>query len=666
MTFEIWASRVAFVKSLSASSWDGSGAMQGEYAGGSPRVGAVFFPGLENVRWEEQEISEIRLMLTYANAGGNWAKTLYLHEGSKAGAPSGNGGQMLRDYIGAAGTNGSAYSATRTVYFNAESNGTAFEGLKRWMLKGVYTLALYHDESAGSGKYSGNYLKITDARISVDYTPKGSSGILSRSEAQPGESITVAITPAEVSGRLTHRVCWKLGGAKSPEVTLPEGSLKASYVIPWEWLNQLPDSETGTAQCVLTTMVDDVERGKREISFTVNVPDGIGPVFEGVICPYGTENGYYQKLGAARITAENAKGQYGASISEIRITGSEGMDATGPEAVTEVFAQSGVHSYTVTATDSRGRTEAKNLTIAVQAVADPRILGFLVQRYEEYTDDDGKTSYRASPQGTRVWVTLSASCDPAGGNNVPGGEISSPSGVTPLPWNTGSGYATTENRALLGGEYDLNSAHDFTLTVKDRQTSVKATVRVESGYATMVIDPWGVSFGGYPDASEDEPQETFYRKAVFKGTTDGLIRYQRNRPVSTGKRWVDGRMIYVAAVALEGISGGVNKQVDTGITAQEVEQITDLRGCADTAGGYTKSLPFTSISGVDYSIHMEALQASDGAIRLSLITGREMVISRGIVYLEFTMPEEYERIFLYALHDEAGNRLTDENGVIFV
>ena len=153
-TFTSTASKLGFVTSLSSSTWNTRGAYQGQYTGYSgSRVGGIVFSTLRNVVWLDQNISEIRLKLTYAAAGYNNAKNLGIYVGKKD-TLSGTGASLLgssgdRTVIGTTiPSNGNAYNGTRTITFNTTTNSTAFTNLKSFLQNGTTkTLVLYKDET---------------------------------------------------------------------------------------------------------------------------------------------------------------------------------------------------------------------------------------------------------------------------------------------------------------------------------------------------------------------------------------------------------------------------------------------------------------------------------------------------------------------------------------
>lgn len=507
------ASQLGYVKKTTSSSWAGGAAYQGQYSGGSPRVGVMLFAGLLDVNWAEQAISKIELTLRFAGAGqGRDEKIITAYRGAKS-SITGTGQSMIGSLIGSFGTNGTAYNSTRTITFSATSNADAFAGLVAW-LQSMTTnaLTIYRSETT-TGEYTANYLKITAASMDITYEVAGSGGRLDRSEADAGEEITLSITPLESDGTVTHAVEWTFGAESSGRIDLGS-ALTSAFTFPLDWLTEIPNAESGTAYCRLTTYVDGVERATRAIPITLKVPANIVPDFDMLVIPNGTAGGYWQYLGGAKISVLDPVSYYGATIKSYSITGDEGANGTAAILVTPVFAQPGEHRYTFTVTDSRGRSASVASAIYVNALGSPQITAFSVQRYAAKIDDAGETVYAENLAGGHVWFTVDTSIDLAGGNNTPTAYILyGPAGGKTqridIAWPAGSdSYETANDRTILTADIPLNSAYEFRLYVEDEVRSVSWTARVEKSTTVMHLagTGYGVSIGGFSGGTMEDPR----------------------------------------------------------------------------------------------------------------------------------------------------------------
>lgn len=562
-TFNIAADKLGYVARTSYSSWNTSSASQGAVTGGYARVGALLFSKLrEGIEWADQNITEIRLTLTFSQAGLNREKSLYLYEGTQNDL-TGTGTAMRGASIGTVKTNGTAYNSTRTVYFSETENASAFANLVDWIQNGTTTtLALYVNEAASGYDWSTNYLHISAATISIDHDVKGSKGTLSADSVEAGSSITLTVEPMEADGTVTHKVQWKFGSLASSTTTLSSGTTTATYTVPLTWLNQIPNAVSGTAECVLTTLVGGVQTAQRSIPFTVTAGASVVPSFTASAAYSGTTDGYYQYIGAAVISFDSVSLPYGATAVSYRITGPEGVDSASSSVTTEKFQNSGTHTYTLTLTDSRGRSTTKTVSITVTAVAAPQITAFSVQRYSSRISDSGATVYEASTDGNKVWVTISASIDRAGGNNTPtayilyGPEDGSQTRKD-ITWSsTASAYTATNNRTLITATIPLDSAYDFELVVSDKRMSVTASARVEQSWAIlhMAGNGAGVAVGMYSTGTAEKPRFESAWEASFYGGIEGVTNYTAEETL-TGGTWIDGRPIYRKTISGSGSAG---------------------------------------------------------------------------------------------------------------
>lgn len=502
-TTQIKATQFGYVKRTSYSNWSTAGAMQGMYTGSYPRVGVMLFGDLHAEKWSDKIISKISMELTFAGAGYNREKTISLYRGAKS-TITGTGESMIGVKIGDFKTGGAAYKSTLTSVFSESTNANVFLQLVSWLqAAATNTLTIYRDETT-SGTYTDNYLQITAATLTIEHEPAGSGGTLDKSEADAGEQITLTITPIDAEGEITHDVEWTFGSLSSGQTALGS-ALTSMFTFPMDWLTEIPNAESGTAYCKLTTYIDGEEKAVRSIPLTLKVPANIVPDFDVLVIPNGTTDSYWQHLGGAKISVLDPVSFYGATIKGYSITVDEGANGTAAVLVTPVFAQPGEHRYTVTVTDSRGRSASMASTIYVNALGAPQIDAFSAKRYAAKIDDSGETVYTENLSGGHVWFTIDASIDAAFGNNTPTAYIIyGPAGGKTqridIAWPAGSdSFETINDRTILTADIPLNSAYEFRLYVEDEVRTVSWAARVEKSSAIMHYagTGYGVSIGGF-------------------------------------------------------------------------------------------------------------------------------------------------------------------------
>ena len=116
MNYTAKATQLRHVRGSGSASWRDA-AFQGRWTGQSPRLGAMYFPTLLDVDWNQQRIQSVSLRLYFAGAGGAFDKTLHLYRGAKAGGISGNGDSMRGAHLGNVAFS-TAYIGTRTALLN--------------------------------------------------------------------------------------------------------------------------------------------------------------------------------------------------------------------------------------------------------------------------------------------------------------------------------------------------------------------------------------------------------------------------------------------------------------------------------------------------------------------------------------------------------------------
>ncbi len=507
----IRATQLGFVRGTDLSSWNEAGAYQGQYTGSAPRVGVMLFGDLHSINWREQSISKIDMQLTFSGAGRSAEKTISMYRGTKS-TINGTGQSMIGDRIGDFRTNGTAYNSTRTITFSESVNSNVFIQLVAWLRSmTTNTLVIYRNETTTSS-YTENYLQITAASLTVTYELAGSSGTLDKESADAGRPVTLTITPMQSDRIVTHAVEWIFGSHSSGVQNLAAG-LTASFSAPLDWLDQIPSALKGTAYCRLYTYLDGEELSAQDIPYTITVPAAIFPSIGASVTPVGTEGGYWQHIGAARVEIVNAEGRYGATIASMSITGPDGVNSDQSAVVTPNFAGSGLYRYTLIVTDSRGKSARLTPSITVNALSPPAIDAFSVARYAAKINDAGETVYAENLSGGHVWFTIDADIDPAGGNNTPTAYILyGPAGSAnrkrvDIPWpENASGIITANDAGILTTDIPLNSAYEFQLVIADKFSSAAWTARVEKSSAIMHFsgNGYGVSIGGFSGGTIDD------------------------------------------------------------------------------------------------------------------------------------------------------------------
>lgn len=554
------AAELGFVRNGATANWQKGAAYQGRYGTQGARVGVIRFANLRNVHWQEQIIEQVRLRLTFGAAGSDAPKTISLFRATRD-EISGEGATMIGAELGSVGSNVNAYSNTAIITMNRTTNATVFANFESFLKNGSGSaLVLYRNESPTSYPWSRNYLSVTAAALEITYESAGSDAVLSRESVRVGETIALQILPQTDAVKRTHAVRWKFGTATTGE-TLDENTLSAALQVPMHWLEQIPNSAKGEAQCVLTTYENGMEKAERTLTFTIEAPEDAAPMFTPRIAPEG-QDGFYQYISGAVVSAQNAKAQYGAEIREWSIRGGEGTAADAQSTVTAKFQTAGEKTFWIRATDSRGMSRTQSVSCNVSAVAKPTVQRFAVERYIVREDDE--IAYEAADYGDRVWVSVSAACDGIGGRNRIKAYLRygpKDSGVrqrVELPVSEGR-IALDRDRSVISEPISLSSAYEFTLCIEDLTGTAMGFSNVGEGRcnAHFAGSGYGVGVGCFSTGTKAAPRFNVAYPTIMDESlcvlgglnVPGVTSYSEGR-TCTGGRWLDGKWIYREWIAL--------------------------------------------------------------------------------------------------------------------
>ena len=132
-TFSVSASELKYA---SGSSWSSGKARQGVYST-TRYEGAIRFSGIANYDFSNMEISQIKMKVTFARAGGSSNKYLTFYKAAKN-AISGSISSMRGASIGSVYVV-DAYDNTQTITFNSSTNSGIYNTLKNYFSSGNQT-----------------------------------------------------------------------------------------------------------------------------------------------------------------------------------------------------------------------------------------------------------------------------------------------------------------------------------------------------------------------------------------------------------------------------------------------------------------------------------------------------------------------------------------------
>ena len=230
----------------------------------------------------------------------------------------------------------------------------------------------YKSSNGNVCTYSSNNAQFTITATIVQQYAKSSARVTSSVEAGTASTVTF-INP--YLSNVYHVVDWRFG-TKVKSTTTAVGASSTSYTIPLSWLTVIPSATSGTATVSVTTYASGgLELGTDTYSFTITAPSSAVPTLSlaaarinnSVPSSWGI---YVQGQSGVTITA-TAAGYQGSTVVSYTISGgATGTQTSNVFTISKIYT-SGTVTYTVKATDSRGRTATASVSISVVAYSAP-------------------------------------------------------------------------------------------------------------------------------------------------------------------------------------------------------------------------------------------------------------------------------------------------------
>lgn len=191
-----------------------------------------------------------------------------------------------------------------------------------------------------------------------------------------GASHTVTIT--RKNSNITHTVKREIGSNYNNQTGVAETN---TLTIPTSWASNASSSVSVSMTVTVTSFYGSTNLGDSSRTVTVNVPASWVPSIGNP-----TATGVDEYLGSllklrSRVTIAVADGvpSEGATIASYKFSGNAlnqtvETAAVSASATSTVFTDTGTLEYTVTITDSRGRTASKTVSVTVQNYAKPTLM----------------------------------------------------------------------------------------------------------------------------------------------------------------------------------------------------------------------------------------------------------------------------------------------------
>ena len=250
-----------------------------------------------------------------------------------------------------------------------------------------------------SGSNSGYYAPITGScsgTVKLTTIPRASSISIDSPSIECGK--TININGSSASKNFTHKIYATWNG-KTSELTTISGTLTPtfSYTIPTAWEKDLPNSTSGIATFTLETFSGSTSVGSKSVNATIKVRSGVVPSVGTVsisdinsICVGIGQHVQSQSRLKFSIATSGSQGSTVTSVS----TKFEGQTYNDSSFTTGTVQGSGKLSYTITVTDSRGRTASKSGSVTVSAYSSPSLTNVTAKRTNSsYVVDEASGTY---------------------------------------------------------------------------------------------------------------------------------------------------------------------------------------------------------------------------------------------------------------------------------
>lgn len=286
----------------------------------------------------------------------------------------------------------------------------------------------------------------------------------------------------------TYKLEITCGSAPTVTVNVAANTSSASFTIPTTWYSYFANATSGTATAKLSTYNGSTLVGTSTKTFTVAVASSVKPTISAFTVNPSSSNStvngwgvFVQGYSKANLSVTASAGT-GASITSIAFSG-VGVSKNSLETTAEspVLTISGSTSYTVTVTDSRGRTATSTATRYINPYANPAISKLeAVRCLSDGTQSDTEGTYLKA----RQTFTYSAV-----DKNTTGGSITAKNSLSikrvdykrhdTSSWTTGISSAvsgTSWSSVFGGGNIDIAYSYDVRLTVQDALGTLNAAV----------------------------------------------------------------------------------------------------------------------------------------------------------------------------------------------
>ena len=284
---------------------------------------------------------------------------------------------------------------------------TVGNGQTVWVASGTATVGHNADGSktvAVSASFNnadrGTYLPTTGScsgSLKLTTIPRATVPSVDKPSLDCGS--VIKFTGTSASSNFSHKLYTTWNNEEKLIATIDKGStaVSYSYTIPTSWEKNMPNTTSAIATFILETLNGDTVIGRKSINATVQVRSDIvptigNPTIEDTNSISKVMGLYVQSQSCIKFTIPTS-GNQGSTITSVS-TKFNNQTYSGSTFTTQAIQDSGTLTYTITVTDSRGRTATKSGSVTVTAYSPPSLTNVSAKRANSsYAVDESSGTY---------------------------------------------------------------------------------------------------------------------------------------------------------------------------------------------------------------------------------------------------------------------------------
>lgn len=345
--------------------------------------------------------------------------------------------------------------------------------------------------------------------VDLPTIPRASS--VSVSGTTMGSPVTIQISKAVSS--FTHSLTWYFGGKSGTITNWDFTGSSVNWTPPISLASEIANSTSGTGTIYCTTYNGGSNIGQKSVNFTLNVPSNIVPSinsFTSFIAstrPSGC--GMYIKNNSTVRWNASVSGVYGSTIKKCVISGANlsyetTASSNSYSATSSTLTTCGNKTYTITITDSRGRTASRTESIYVTDYNSPLITSYNSFRSDANGNINGSGTY-VTHKITASFYTLN------GKNKIKIAAYSKKGTDTTYSSNAAIIKDDSTNQVQYtytypSGSFPVDSTYDFKITISD-SVGVSYTAYTHVGTKNIPLnmsnDNNSIAIGGFAQKSKN-------------------------------------------------------------------------------------------------------------------------------------------------------------------